>query len=253
MLFRKSLPIQFASSKFCKENISFYWNITDAKSLYQAKARVQGPKISTEMLQFPVHLYLDFTKSEPFVEIAGKETLPFRSNYQEDVQTCGCSFAILSKPTNQPLYTTKCECKIQVTSDNLWKSTTFSGSSNLPDSNDSFNKYFYDRSLTLLFSCSIVNFNKFSFSCERIGNESSSSIRRFRNQFPLDYNQFSDVKIRVHEKIFEVHKVILSSVSDVFLQLFKNSKDIVDLSDVSSHVMSDLLAYIYSGNAPKFI
>ena len=71
VLFSKYLPIQFSTSSFHKENISFHWTITDAKSFYQAKAKVQGPKILSKILPCPLQFCLDFTNSEPSVEVAG--------------------------------------------------------------------------------------------------------------------------------------------------------------------------------------
>ena len=118
-----------------------------------------------------------------------------------------------------------------------------------PDKN--FEECLNDRSLTLLFSGKMVNVKQYSQSSKRIGNDGSDSVQCDEYQFSLDRSLFSDAKIQVQKNVFDVHKVILSSVSEVFLQLFQESEQIVVISDVSPEVMSDLLAYIYSGTAPN--
>ena len=256
-LFRKYLPIPFSTSSVHKENISFHWIITDAKSLYQARAKVQGPEILSKILPCPLQFHLDFTESLPSVEVAGdgsKSSL-LKENHK-NVWACGWSFTILNKPTNQPLYTAKCENKPLCTTKNVssYNNTTQTCSSLsvvLSNTDENFEKYFNDRSLTLVFSGMIVNVKPCSQSSERIENYGSESVLCDGCKFPLDRSQFSDAKILVQKEMFDVHKVILSSVSEVFLQLFQDSEQIVEISDVSPGVMSDLLAYIYSGTAPN--
>ena len=258
LLFRKYLPIQFSISSFCKENISFHWIITDAKSLYQAKAKVQGPKILCAHLPCSLQFCLDFTQSEPSVEVTGDSNTSYlkKKNY-DNVWACGWSFTILNKSTNQPLYTAKCEDKLlRIGKDTLstyGRSRIYSDSSLsafLLDPDKNFEEYLHHRSLTLVFSGTIVNVNQYSQSSKRIGNDVIDSIQCDGCHFPFD-NQFSDAKIQVQKKIFDVHKVILSSVSEVFLQLFQESEKRVEISDVSPEVMSDLLQYIYNGTAPN--
>ena len=177
-LFRKYLPNPFSTSSFRKENISFHWIITDAKSLYQAKTNVQGPVISSNILPCPLQFRLDFTKSQPSVEITGDSKKSFLLNDDHNnVWACGWSFTILNKPTNQPLYTAKCENKPLCTA-NLYGSNSCSSLCAAllsPDKN--FEKCFNDRSLTLVFSGTIVNVKEYSQSSKRIGNYGSGSVQ----------------------------------------------------------------------------
>ena len=257
-LSRKCLPIQFSTSSFRKENISFHWVITDAKSLYQAKTKVRGPEILSEILPCPLRFYLDFTKSQPSVKVAGVSNTSLNEHH-ENVWACGWSFTILKKPTNQPLYTAKYEnnllCRGKYTyncySERIYSYSCPCLSAALLSPDKSFEEYLNDRSLTLVFSGTIMNVTQYSQSSERIGgNDGSDSIQCDGYQFPFD-NQFSDAKIEVQKKVFDMHKVILSSVSEVFLRLFQESEQIVEISDVSPEVMSDLLQYIYNGTAPN--
>ena len=214
---------------------------------------MQGPEIISKILPCPLQFRLDFTKSHPSVEVAGdnsKSSL-LKENHV-NVWACGWSFTNLNKPKNQPL-TSKCEnkplCRAVSGYYNTYSCSPLSAV--LPDPDENFEKYFNDRSLTLVFSGTIVNVKQYSQSIDRIGNDGSDFIQCDGHQFPFDRNQFSDAKILVQKEIFDVHKVILSSVSEVFLQLFQESEQIVEISDVSPDVMSDLLAYIYCGTAPN--
>ncbi len=67
---------------------------------------------------------------------------------------------------------------------------------------------------------------------------------------------FADIVIKCGEKDFNAHKAILSSQSPVFNRMFttdmkERKSDIVEISDINHPVMSDLLAYFYTGNAPN--
>lgn len=62
----------------------------------------------------------------------------------------------------------------------------------------------------------------------------------------------SDVTLLVSEKNFRVHKVILSARSSVFRTMFESrfkegAAREVDIQDIDSEVMEDLLAFIYTG------
>ena len=240
LLFRKYLPLQFSTSSFRKENISFHWIITDAKSLYQGKAKVQGPEIVSTILPGSLQFCLDFTNSEPSVEVAGGsyKSSSFKKHH-ENVWACGWSFTVLNKSTNQPLYSAKCEDKplyTQKIAQNINSRSFFMFCSETSHScsplsavllgpDKSFEEYLKDQSLTLVVSGTIVNVKQYFQSSERVGNDGGSdSVHCGGYQFPLDRSQFSDAKIQVQKNVFDVHKVILSSVSEVFLQLFQESE-----------------------------
>ena len=79
-------------------------------------------------------------------------------------------------------------------------------------------------------------------------------LKRMKSMF--EEEQFWDTEIKVGDKTFKVHQVILASASEVFHKMFESdmqekSSGIVEISDVDPAVMSDLLTYIYSGDAPN--
>ena len=66
---------------------------------------------------------------------------------------------------------------------------------------------------------------------------------------------FSDAQIKVGQETFKVHKVILASVSQVFQKMFESDMQekngVINISDFDSAVIFDVLAYIYTGEAPN--
>ncbi len=76
-----------------------------------------------------------------------------------------------------------------------------------------------------------------------------------RMEFISNNEKFWDTEISVGEKKFKVHKAILASVSEVFYKMFESEMQekttgVVEISDIDSAVMSDLLTYAYTGTAP---
>jgi speckle-type POZ protein len=67
---------------------------------------------------------------------------------------------------------------------------------------------------------------------------------------------FSDATITCGDDEFKVHKAVLGSQSAVLKRMFEvdmkeKQSSIVNISDIHSAVMSDLIAYLYTGSAPN--
>ncbi len=80
-----------------------------------------------------------------------------------------------------------------------------------------------------------------------------SPLHRMKDIF--NNEKFCDTELSVGEKKFKVHKAILASVSEVFHKMFdsemqEKATGVVEISDIDSAVMSDLLMYAYTGTAP---
>ena len=72
----------------------------------------------------------------------------------------------------------------------------------------------------------------------------------------LKLKQHTDVTVKCGEKLFDCHKNILASRSQVFNTMFEsNMKEkitgSVEVKDMDHKVFEDLLKYIYSGEAPN--
>ena len=83
----------------------------------------------------------------------------------------------------------------------------------------------------------------------------ADSIRKDLGRFCQDDKLFSDVTITCGGKKFRAHKVILASQSPVFKKMFEidmkeRRSGVIEVPDITPAVMSDLLAYLYTGTAP---
>jgi hypothetical protein len=67
----------------------------------------------------------------------------------------------------------------------------------------------------------------------------------------LDNQEFSDFKIIVGDKEFNVHKNILSAASDSFAKIFRTRGKSYKINDIDEEVFGHLLRYIYTGKAPE--
>ena len=66
---------------------------------------------------------------------------------------------------------------------------------------------------------------------------------------------FADVTIKCGDAEFKVHKAILASQSPVFKKMLESDMkeqrtNVIEVSDVDQAVISDMLAYLYTGSAP---
>ena len=66
---------------------------------------------------------------------------------------------------------------------------------------------------------------------------------------------FTDLTIKCGEEEFKVHKAVLASQSPVFRRMLESDMkeqrtSVIEISDTDPQVISDLLAYLYTGKAP---
>lgn len=68
---------------------------------------------------------------------------------------------------------------------------------------------------------------------------------------------FSDVIVKVGEKIFHLHKCLLANKSTVFEAMFKNddlkekNKSTVEIEDIKYDILQELFRFIYTGTVKK--
>ena len=193
-----------------------------------------------------------------FQVAGGGEYLELSSGTHENVWACNCSFTILNMLTNQPLCTAKCESKKLLKTTN--KAYTRRNVQRYHYTCDpvtslridkKFDCYLQDQSLTVQVVAAICNAKEYCQSSARTGSGSPNPAPYKQMKSIFESNSFSDVVIKVQKETFNVHKVVLASASEVFQQKFQNSEDTVDLLDISPDVLSDILTYIYTGNAPN--
>ena len=118
-------------------------------------------------------------------------------------------------------------------------------------------KYLDGHTLTLQVDA-ILFFLTDSLECVETCNDvlvPADSIRKDLGRFHQGDQLFADVTITCGGKKFRAHKVILASQSPVFKKMLEidmreRSSGVIKVSDITPAVMSDLLAYLYTGTAP---
>ena len=75
------------------------------------------------------------------------------------------------------------------------------------------------------------------------------------NKSLFEDKQFADVTIKCGDAEFKAHKAILASQSPVFKKMLESDMkeqrtNVIEISDVDQAVISDMLAYLYTGSAP---
>jgi hypothetical protein len=66
----------------------------------------------------------------------------------------------------------------------------------------------------------------------------------------LDNPEFSDFKFIINDKEFPVHKCVLAAASEAFVKIFKVNKNFWKINDISEHIFSHLLRFIYTEKVP---
>ncbi|XP_023324804.1 speckle-type POZ protein B-like [Eurytemora carolleeae] len=122
-----------------------------------------------------------------------------------------------------------------------------------------------DDSLTIICDVSIVGHEKV-LSGSKFPEETSKGVsknkQRCHKQLSQDLecgfrdSSFSDCKIVCESKTFDCHKFMLSWRSPVFRAMFQNDMEEatsgkVEIKNLSSDVVEDLLFFIYTGNTPN--
>ena len=72
----------------------------------------------------------------------------------------------------------------------------------------------------------------------------------------LEDKLFTDMTIKCGDEEFKVHKAVLASQSPVFRKMFVSDMkekwtSLIEISDTNSAVITDMVAYLYTGTAPN--
>lgn len=115
---------------------------------------------------------------------------------------------------------------------------------------------FQEGALVIHFCATLTSLSDFDVSTGGKGSSATECNLGHTMRSMLGDEVFSDAEIKVGGKAFKVHRAVLASQSDVFRRMFeadmKEKKEgVVEVFDVDSDVMSDLLSYIYTGSAPN--
>ena len=85
--------------------------------------------------------------------------------------------------------------------------------------------------------------------------KSFEPVKQLKNDFDvaLNYKKFSDVKIVCGDKVFDCHRIFLSSRSSVFRAMFQHDMteaqtSRIEIKELEPEVLQAMLEYIYTGN-----
>ena len=161
-----------------------------------------------------------------------------------------CTFSILNSSTNKVKHSATVatrECVVGVQMEDF-------GIANFIKQ-DELTKYLDGHTLTLQVNATLLCLTDYS-ECVETSNTlvPADNIRKDVKSLYQDVS-FADVTITCGGKEFRAHKVILASQSPVFKKMFEidmkeRRSGVIEVPDITPAVISDLLAYLYTGTAP---
>ena len=106
-LCRKCTPTQITATSFIKEDISYQWIIFDAKMLHTASTEVDGPRIHSKFLPYPIEPCLDFTENGVIFKLCSSRLHITGTDIYPNVCICNCIITILSMETKKSIFSVK--------------------------------------------------------------------------------------------------------------------------------------------------
>ena len=164
-----------------------------------------------------------------------------------------CAFSILNSSTNEVKYSATVATRECVVGDCV-EMEDF-GVSHFIKPLSELTKYLDGHTLTLQVDATLLCLTDYS-ECVETSNRlvPADNIREDIKSLYQD-DSLADVTITCDGKEFRAHKVILASQSPVFKKMLEidmkeKRSGVIEVPDITPAVMSDLLAYLYTGTAP---
>ena len=249
-----STPEVVGSTSLPKKTLSYRWVFNDAQVFLDNSEMFKGPifevslplkekRVSKWQLMikkcgesYAVYLY--------FCSLSGN----YKSNSK--VLVSDCVFSILNFDMDE----VKCSARLPSKLCVLNEQAKVCGIDNFLDQHG-LAKSLDGRTLTLQVNATLLCLTDHS-ECVQTNNTliPADDIRKDIAGLHHD-NLFSDVTITCGDKEFRAHKLILASQSPVFKKMFEidmkeRRSGVIEVPDITPAVMSDLLAYLYTGTAP---
>ena len=269
--FATVITIIFFFFSFRKESRYYTWIIKDAEIvLIDAEKKIQSPMFRVPGIESDLSLYASMSlaptsrQSRGFTSMISVPTDMCQIGLNKAIKTEDAGYTV-----NDGVHVMALDCCFSLT--NSWDGTT----ENMRINNrakfivnnkffecfakqtmeiQTFRKLLHENSLTINFS---GKFMILSEPVESISQESQiTDTAKQILKVMHEKNLFSDIQIEVGDKLFRVHRAVLASRSSVFHKMFEidmkeKEEGRVKISDIEHDVMSDLLAYIYTGCVPQ--
>ena len=252
-------------SDFRKEEVNQTWTVKDADIVIaKAAQHVVSPSFSILGLEkkFVIHithitrLTCDWV-NKTYLQISIREEgqlmcflKPTSISYDLNVWIMHCSCAILN-PHNEVISS----YSMAASTFFIKKGITESVSVQFDGTEEVFKSYLYNGALTVQVKGTFMLLNNPIASVWKEVIPQETSINK-KLKLMYDEQLFTDVQIKVGGKTFKAHRGVLASHSSVFRRMFEvNMRErrerVVEISDVQPAVMSELLAFFYTGSAPN--
>ena len=119
------------------------------------------------------------------------------------------------------------------------------------------NEFLFNDTLTIQVSATLLCISDPTETTLRVGCDVPANVRGDTMLDLYRDKAFADASIKCRDQVFKVHKAILASQSPVFRKMFEvdmkeKRSGVIEISDpdVSPEVVSDLVTYLYTANAP---
>ena len=171
----------------------------------------------------------------------------FAEDFMRKVMVSNVKFSILNHNTQEAVFTDSdgCDKEINICNEEpLW----------FRHKVIDFTKYIFSDKLSIKVEADL------SFAAPLSGGEWDVHVPRgnFRADMYTLYKKemLTDTVVKCDDKEFKVHRAVFASQSPVFLAMFQTDmkekqSGIIEVSDITPAVMSDLVTYLYTGSAPN--
>ena len=261
----------FMRSDFRKEEVNQTWTVKDADIVIAKAAQdVLSPPFSILGLKkkFVIHIthitrYNTYTcnglLNKTYLQISIREEgqlmffhKPTSISYDYDLNVWIMQYSCdILNPHNEVISS----YSMAASTFFIKKGITESVSAQFDDTEEVFKSYLYNGAFTVQVKGTFMLLNNPIASVWKEVIPQETSINK-KLKLMYDEQLFTDVQIKVGGKTFKAHRGVLASHSSVFRRMFEvNMRErrerVVEISDVQPAVMSELLAFFYTGSAPN--
>ena len=241
-------------SSFRKEELTQKWTVNNAETvIVKARKSVNSPLFSVLGLKkkFSVTIsgfYCFFGKGRLSGLNVSIHEAYHKGPLSDNVWVLQCLFSILN-PDNEVM----ASCNVPAETSFINDGVTVPLCGSFSCTEDTFKNFLHNNALILQVKGTFMLLND---PIESVRKETIPHEPSTNKQLKMMYDKqlFTDAKINAGGKTFEVHRGVLASHSSVFRKLFEmnmteNKEGPVEISEIDPTVMSDLLAFIYTGSA----
>ena len=268
------------STTLPKVPLSYKWIINDAKVFLKNCKVIKSPEFSLQLplklshsascnsIQYGLSTSVSWHLALQRVKVASPldhiQITLCQGNRSDNIEVCSCNtrlqshslvvsdceFSILHPDTSEALFTTsinRFRCGLSESVHTCCSTEKVSFTEVI--------KYVVDRKLIVEINAMLLCIDD---PIEMVAVAHKVPMDNIRSEMHRLYKDevFADVTIKCGESKFKVHKAILSSQSPVFQTMFEvdmseRNNGVVNVTDTTPTVMSDLVSYFYTGIAPN--